>query len=426
MTRAVRAPAESAWEALTDPRLAGQWWGEVSPEFRVGQLSQLVMGDGDVYALEVLRLDAPHRLEYRRRRFGIDVKETICWDLTPHGDGCLITVGYPEGGTGADRREPEHEEWLRHTDRLERWLVGAPVPPIPPTQEFILSTDLPGDPPAVRSAMAQFLQKAFQLPGDPYSRWFSTTLTLTDGGEPGELRLTLGAAGDLSGPNDLSGIDGAGGSGDERTASDGGQDGIDRGAEPLLVELEHPSWWFPTAAELLLRRQGQGTRLTVRHRGWEGTGADDDARGRQRRRFAQFWHRLFLRFTLQYARSLRIPTLTAVDLSNRMDRPDLFVFDANRTTLWQRGHVPEAVFVGQEDIPVDRLPADRQAQLVFYCRDSMCLTAYLSAAKARTLGYPNTFVMEGGRRAWAESGFPLVSETGESAADWEKPESFEE
>jgi 3-mercaptopyruvate sulfurtransferase SseA len=42
----------------------------------------------------------------------------------------------------------------------------------------------------------------------------------------------------------------------------------------------------------------------------------------------------------------------------------------------------------------------------------MCLTAYLSAAQARALGYPNTFVMAGGRKAWAEAGFPLVPENG--------------
>src|SRR5262249_46637363 len=118
-------------------------------------------------------------------------------------------------------------------------------------------------------------------------------------------------------------------------------------------------------------------------------------------------------------RSWRIPTLSAVDLKNRFDRPGLFVFDSNRTTLWERGHVPQSVFVGQEDIPVDLLPSDKNAELVFYCRDAMCLTAYLSAAQARTLGYPNTFVMEGGREAWANSGFPLVSKDGAVAGGQE-------
>jgi rhodanese-related sulfurtransferase len=71
------------------------------------------------------------------------------------------------------------------------------------------------------------------------------------------------------------------------------------------------------------------------------------------------------------------------------------------------------------------LPADKNAELVFYCRDSMCLTAYLSAAQARTLGYPNSLVMEGGRAAWAKSGFPLVSQNGTAASDQEEPEAFE-
>jgi rhodanese-related sulfurtransferase len=132
----------------------------------------------------------------------------------------------------------------------------------------------------------------------------------------------------------------------------------------------------------------------------------------QRKRFAAFWHRFLLRFTLDCARSWQIPTLSAAELKARMELPEVFVLDANRATLWERGHVPQAVFVGQEDIPLDRLPPDKDAELVFYCRDTMCLTAYLSAAQARTLGYPNTFVMEGGRKAWAESGFSLVPENG--------------
>jgi rhodanese-related sulfurtransferase len=131
-----------------------------------------------------------------------------------------------------------------------------------------------------------------------------------------------------------------------------------------------------------------------------------------------------MRFTLEYAHSWEIPTLSAADLKNRMGQGDVFVFDANRTTLWERGHVPQSVFVGQEDIPIDRLPADKSAELVFYCRDSMCLTAYLSAAQARTLGYANTFVMEGGRAAWAKSGFPLVSKNGTPASDQDGPEAF--
>lgn len=339
VARAVEAPAQRVWAALTDPALVRRWWGELSPAPQVGRLSQLSVASGDVYALEVFRLEPPSRLEYGRRYFAIDAKETVAWEVAPLDGGCLVSVEY---------RSSAYEEWLYHTDRLARCARGEPVPPAPPDREFRLGTDLPGDPPSIEDRLLRHLEQL----SPPGGTWVT-------------------------------------------------RDG-------LRLELDDPAWLSPTSARLAVTRHGQGTRLSVRHRGWEGTAFDGAQRAAQRARLARFWHRFFLRFTLEVARSWQIPTLSATDLRDRMARPEVVVLDANRQTLWARGHVPEAVFVGQEDLPVDRLPPDKAAELVFYCRDRMCLTAYLSAAKARTLGYPNTFVMEGGREAWAESGFPLV------------------
>lgn len=313
-------------------------------------------------------MQPPRLLEYGLRYFAIDVKEAVRWRIAPHDAGCLVTVEFVAPERDDERRGTEHEEWRERTERLETCLAGRPVPPATPDRELILSTDLPGDVGSVRAHLAQFLDGVF-----------AATLTVRDGAEPDGFDVVVD--GDVS-------------------------------AATVTFTLSHPMWPASTSARLLVNGRGQGTRLTVRHEGWSGTAFDAGIRARQRARFARFWHRVFLRFTLEYARSWQIPTLRAADLKERLARPDVFVLDANRLTLWESGHVPQAAFVGQEDLPVDRLPADRDAELVFYCRDTMCLTAYLSAAKARTLGYPNTFVMEGGRQAWAESGYPLVPETG--------------
>jgi uncharacterized protein YndB with AHSA1/START domain/rhodanese-related sulfurtransferase len=377
VTRAIRAPAEEIWTALTDPDVVRTWLGEISPAFQVGGLSQLTVCDGDVHALEAFRMEQPHRLVYGRRRFGIDAKETIDWTVAPSADGCLVTVSWSAPEHDDDRRSAEHEEWLFHTDRLEKLLAGAPLPAAPPDREFLLSTDLPGSAASVLDDLTRYLERVLDTPPNALAEEHRTTISLSDGAEPTDVELV--------------------GRADPSTCS-------------VSLDLDHATWSSATSARLVLRQRAQGTRLTVRHRGWEGVAFDDETRVRHRRRFAEFWHRFFLRFTFEYARSWQIPTLSAADLKARMDRSEVFVFDANRTTLWTLGHIPRALFVGQEDIPVDRLPSDKAAELVFYCRDTMCLTAYLSAAQARTLGYPNTFVMEGGRRAWAESGFPLVPE----------------
>jgi rhodanese-related sulfurtransferase/uncharacterized protein YndB with AHSA1/START domain len=391
VTRAIRASAGEVWAALTEPNNVRNWLGEISPGFRVGRLSQLDAGDGDLYALEVFRMESPHRLSYGRRRFGIDVKESISWEVAPGPDGCLVTVSYSAPELDDDRQSAEHAEWLFHTSRLEKYLAAAPLPPAPPEREFILSTDLPGDAASVRAHLGAYLEKVFGAAWDASAADYRTTLTLRDEGEPGDVQV-IGRA-------------------EPATLS-------------MSLELDHVTWHCPTSARLVLRQRDQGTRLTIRHRGWEGTAFDDETRVRQRRRFARFWHGLVLRFTLAYARSWQIPTVSAAGLKDRMERSEVFVFDANRVTLWERGHLPRAIFVGQENIPADRLPPDKEAELVFYCRDTTCLTAYLTAAQAQTLGYQNTFVMEGGRQAWAESGFPLVPENGAGVLYSEQTDAF--
>jgi len=393
VTRAVRASAEEIWAALSDPDIVRKWWGELSSPFRLGRLSQLTLGDGDIHLLEIIALEPPRCLEFSRRLFGIGPKETMRWEIITKEDGCVVTLSDSALEAGGHCRDAERTEWRFYTDRLEKCLEKAPLPPVPQSREFVLSTDLPGSTASVRPHLAKYLQKMFDSPRDPFVEAYRATLSLRDGGEPDDLEIAVGP--------------------------------VDPAASSVSFELTHPTWLLPTSARLQLRQREQVTRLTIRHRGWAGIAFDDATRARQRARFARFWHKLFMRFTLAYARSWEIPTLSALDLKSRLGQQDVFVFDTNRTTLWERGHVPQSVFVGQEDIPIDRLPADKKAELVFYCRDSMCLTAYLSAAQARTLGYPNTFVMEGGRAAWAKSGFPLVSKNGTAAPDQEDPEAFE-
>jgi rhodanese-related sulfurtransferase/uncharacterized protein YndB with AHSA1/START domain len=391
VTRAVRATAEEIWAALTEPDAVGKWWGEISAPFQRGHLSQLTLGDGDVHLLEIIELKPPRHLELGRRLFGIGPKELICWQISAKEDGCLVTVSHGALDPETDREAVEPAEWVLYTDRLEKWLEKAPLALVPRTREFVLSADLPGDAASVRAHLMEHLAKVFESSRGSFGGSYQASPLLDDCGEPKDFQITLGPADACS----------------------------------VLLDVAHATWVVPTTARLHLRQREQGTRLTVQHGGWAAISFDDETRTRQRARFARFWHRFFVHFTLQYARSWQIPTLSAVDLQSRMPRQDVFVFDTNRTSLWERGHVPQSIFVGQEDIPIDRLPGDKNAELVFYCRDAMCLTAYLSAAQARTLGYPNTFVMKGGRAAWAKSGFPLVSTNGMAASDQDDPEAFD-
>jgi len=60
------------------------------------------------------------------------------------------------------------------------------------------------------------------------------------------------------------------------------------------------------------------------------------------------------------------------------------------------------------ELNLDRLPADKGAKLVVYCR-----SGGMSAIAARTLlnlGYTDVWNLDGGMIAWTEAGYPLVDQ----------------
>jgi rhodanese-related sulfurtransferase len=54
------------------------------------------------------------------------------------------------------------------------------------------------------------------------------------------------------------------------------------------------------------------------------------------------------------------------EVEQRLGSKGFAVFDANVPEIWQQHHVPGAVHIVGKDL-AKLLPADRSAQLVFYC-----------------------------------------------------------
>ena len=338
VTRAIRASADAAWAALTDPEMVRQWFGALSAPLCQGELINLDFDDGDFFVLEVIQVDPPRTLQYIWRLLGIGPKETITWQITPQVEGCLVTVSDVAFQRTADATHALRSYWLDQTARLEHFLCTRTPIRAPWRRDIYASTELPG---TAQAVWAHMIDPAAQ------ARWLPLG-TLPEAGRAGHVK-------DGAAPAEFEVADLR----------------LDSQNHYLSFRLAHPSWLASTTCSLELSPRNQGTLLAVRHTGWEAISFDHTYQKQQRRRFAGLWHKALLYFSLGYIRKWTIPTLSPTELQAQLGQPDLFVLDSNRVTLWEQGHIPGAIFVGQEDIPLDLLPAQKHAALVFYCRDSM-------------------------------------------------------
>lgn len=334
---AIPASQAIVWQALIDPQIVAGWRGSLSAPLVAGAVTTLDLGAGDFSVLEVLNVEPPITLTYGERFMGLGPMATVRWSLSPISVGSLLTVS-----DHGSQRTPEdtlaaRRNCLAITDRLITFLREGSVPFAVRPADFEISTELPGDAESVWAHLLQPTVLPFPLEG--IRPGATLQLRLTKDGEPSDFTLEK--------------LD------------------VDPENHTFNLTFTHDTWLNPTIFQLTLRRRRQGVMLTMGHWDWQTISIDQAFQRKQRQRFAEFWHRVLLGFTLRYVRSFGIPTLSPRELLTRMDEPDCFIFDSNRTTLWNHGHIPGAVFVGQEDLPSDLLPRNKRASLVFYCRDSL-------------------------------------------------------
>ena len=83
-----------------------------------------------------------------------------------------------------------------------------------------------------------------------------------------------------------------------------------------------------------------------------------------------------------------------------------------------KGHIPGAISIpdSQFDKMTDKLPADKDSLLIFYCGGLKCKLSHKSAMKAEKLGYTNVKVFAEGYPVWMadKAHYPAVS------AEWVK------
>jgi len=100
------------------------------------------------------------------------------------------------------------------------------------------------------------------------------------------------------------------------------------------------------------------------------------------------------------------PQEVAAAMANKRDGVS-YLFDVRSEGEYQSGHIAESINVpgGQAVQRADDFVAVRNGQIIFISNESA--RAVMAAYWYRQMGFPHVFVLEGGLRAWSESGATL-------------------
>lgn len=89
---------------------------------------------------------------------------------------------------------------------------------------------------------------------------------------------------------------------------------------------------------------------------------------------------------------------------------ECYVYDANsKSTRDEQGVIAGATLLDSySEYELSLLPADRGADVVFYCGSTRCTASDKAAVRAIDAGYTNVTVMREGIKGWKSAGKPTV------------------
>jgi glyoxylase-like metal-dependent hydrolase (beta-lactamase superfamily II)/rhodanese-related sulfurtransferase len=107
--------------------------------------------------------------------------------------------------------------------------------------------------------------------------------------------------------------------------------------------------------------------------------------------------------------SAQVSFISMSDLAQHINRNDmsLLVLDVREREAFASGHIPGAQHLprGQLELRVNKELPDPTRRILVYCEFGQIST--LAAATLRELGYINAVALDGGMKAWRESGLPF-------------------
>jgi rhodanese-related sulfurtransferase len=107
----------------------------------------------------------------------------------------------------------------------------------------------------------------------------------------------------------------------------------------------------------------------------------------------------------------RIRELNVEQTLEHLDaNPDARLIDVREDNEWQAGHAARAEHLGRGIIERDIEEAipDKQTELILYCGGGY--RSALACDNLQRLGYTNVYSMDGGWKAWKDSGAPTTTE----------------
>ena len=61
--------------------------------------------------------------------------------------------------------------------------------------------------------------------------------------------------------------------------------------------------------------------------------------------------------------------MTVAEVAKHLHDKGFYVYDANGEKVYDEAHVPGATRIAFDEVKADKLPKDKQATLIFYCKN---------------------------------------------------------
>jgi len=99
-----------------------------------------------------------------------------------------------------------------------------------------------------------------------------------------------------------------------------------------------------------------------------------------------------------------VKDVAAAQLAQMLATSKVFIYDCNEPDMYAEAHVPGAVLTVYDEVTADKLPADHNATLVFYCYSPECPAGGKAARTAIKLGFTDVYCMVAGITGWQDAG----------------------